>query len=86
MIKPDKGSKSACKGTGVFWQYWMYGGFVYLVERILREVRGRHKTYITKVIQHPSKVVEIQMKKENTKSRAGQVSNNQASYLIFLAD
>lgn len=86
MIKPDNGSGSACKGTGVFWQYWMYGGFVYLVERILREVRGRHKTYITKVIQHPSKVVEIQMKKENTKSRAGQVIHNQVNYLVFVAD
>lgn len=86
MIKPDKGSGSACKGTGVFWQYWMYGGFVYLVERILREVRGRHKTYITKVIQHPSKVVEIQMKKKNTKSRAGQVIHNQVNNLVFVAD
>lgn len=86
MIKPDTGSGPACKGTGVFWQFWMYGGFVYLVERILREVRGRHKTYITKVIQHPSKVVEIQMKKEHTKSRAGQVSNNQVNYLVFVAD
>lgn len=86
MIKPDTGSGPACKGTGVFWQFWMYGGFVYLVERILREVRGRHKTYITKVIQHPSKVVEIQMKKEHTKSRAGQVSNNQVNILVFVAD
>lgn len=86
MIKPDKGSGSACKGTGVFWQYWMYGGVIYLAERILREVRGRHKTYITKVIQHPSKVVEIQMKKESTKSRAGQVSIYQFNYSVFTAD
>lgn len=71
MIKTDAGP--FCQGTGVFWQFWMYGGFVYLLERILREVRGRHKTYISKVIQHPSKVVEIQIKKEHTKSRAGQV-------------
>ena len=86
MIKPDKDSGPACKGTGVFWEFWMYGGFVYLVERILREVRGRHKTYITKVIQHPSKVVEIQMKKEHTNSRAGQVSSNQVDSLVFVAD
>lgn len=71
MIKTDVGP--FCQGTGVFWQFWMYGGFVYLLERILREVRGRHKTYISKVIQHPSKVVEIQIKKEHTTSRAGQV-------------
>ena len=74
MIKTDVGP--FCKGTGVFWEFWMYGGFVYLVERIMREVRGRHRTYISKVIQHPSNVVEIQMKKERTKMRAGQVIQN----------
>ena len=71
MIKTD--AAPFCSGTGVFWQYWMYGGFVYLVERMLREMRGRHKTFISKVIQHPSNVVEIQIKKERTHSRAGQV-------------
>lgn len=41
-------------------------------ERILREVRARHRTYISKVILHPSKVIEIQIKKEKTVTRAGQ--------------
>lgn len=70
MIKSD--TAPFCFGTGVFWEYWMYGGFAYLLERILREIRGRHKTFVTKVIQHPSNVVEIQMHKEKTKTRAGQ--------------
>ncbi|KAH8724618.1 ferric reductase NAD binding domain-containing protein [Phaeosphaeriaceae sp. PMI808] len=70
MIKPD--FAPFCDGIGVFWEYWMYGGFAYLAERIAREVRGRHKTYISKVIQHPSNVCEIQIKKEHTKTRAGQ--------------
>ncbi|RAL58860.1 hypothetical protein DID88_009280 [Monilinia fructigena] len=64
-----------CVGTsaiGVFWQYWMYGGYIYLAERIAREIRGKHKTYVSKVVQHPSNVCEIQIKKENTKTRAGQ--------------
>ena len=74
-----------CFGTGVFWQYWMYGGFIYLAERIMREVRGRHKTYISKVIQHPSNVVELQIKKDNTKTRAGQVRNSPL-HLSFLAN
>ena len=43
-----------------------------IYERILREVRARHRTYISKVILHPSKVVEIQIKKEKTVTRAGQ--------------
>lgn len=71
MIRPD--FAPYCNTVGVFWQYWMYGGFLYLAERIAREVRGKHKTYVSKVIQHPSNVCEIQIKKENTKTQAGQV-------------
>ncbi|KAF2871020.1 ferric reductase NAD binding domain-containing protein [Massariosphaeria phaeospora] len=70
MIKPD--FEPFCDGIGVFWEYWMYGGFAYLAERVAREIRGRHKTYISKVVQHPSNVVEVQIKKENTKTQAGQ--------------
>jgi NADPH oxidase 2 len=70
MIKTDL--PPFCAGTGVFWEWWMYGGFLYLIERILREVRGRHKTFVSKVVQHPSNVCEIQIKKEKTKTRAGQ--------------
>ncbi|EDN03387.1 hypothetical protein HCAG_01252 [Histoplasma mississippiense (nom. inval.)] len=70
MIKPD--FPPFCNGIGVFWLFWMYGGAVYLLERIMREIRGRHKTYISKVVQHPNNVCEIQIKKENTKTRAGQ--------------
>ncbi|KFY41393.1 hypothetical protein V494_03013 [Pseudogymnoascus sp. VKM F-4513 (FW-928)] len=75
MIKPDFAPFCVSIGSsaiGVFWQYWMYGGYIYLAERIAREVRGRHKTYISKVVQHPSNVCEIQIKKEHTKTRAGQ--------------
>ncbi|KAK1767278.1 ferric reductase NAD binding domain-containing protein [Phialemonium atrogriseum] len=75
MIQPDFAPFCVSVGTqaiGVFWQYWMYSGFAYLAERVAREIRGRHKTYISKVIQHPSNVCEIQIKKENTKTRAGQ--------------
>lgn len=75
MIQPDFAPFCVATGAsaiGVFWQYWMYGGFAYLAERIAREVRGRHRTYISKVIQHPSNVCEIQIKKEHTKTRAGQ--------------
>ncbi|KAI9816591.1 MAG: hypothetical protein M1827_001723 [Pycnora praestabilis] len=70
MIKADR--PPYCAGAGVFWEFWMYGGFIYLLERVMREVRGRHKTYISKVIQHPSNVIEIQIKKERTKTKAGQ--------------
>lgn len=55
-----------------FQRYWLVGGLIWSFERILREVRSRHKTYISKVIQHPSKVVELQIKKEKISIRAGQ--------------
>ena len=53
-------------------RYWLVGGVIFVYERILREVRSRHRTYISKVIQHPSKVMEVQIKKEKTTTRAGQ--------------
>lgn len=53
-------------------RYWLVGGLIWIYERILREVRSRHRTYISKVIQHPSSVMEIQIKKEKTTTRAGQ--------------
>lgn len=71
MIKPD--FPPFCAKVGIFWKYWIFGAVLYLVERLMREIRGRHKTTISKVIQHPSNVVEIQIRKEHTKTRPGQV-------------
>lgn len=53
-------------------RYWLVGGVIWIWERVLREIRSRHRTYISKVIQHPSNVMEIQIKKERTTTRAGQ--------------
>ncbi|KAL4079010.1 NADPH oxidase B [Scleroderma citrinum] len=72
MIKPDREPYCSWNTIGVFWRYWLVGGLIWSFERILREVRSRHKTYISKVIQHPSKVVELQIKKEKISIRAGQ--------------
>jgi len=55
------------------WQrYWLVGGVIWISERVLREIRSRHRTYISKVIQHPSNVMEIQIKKDKTTARSGQ--------------
>ena len=79
-IREDNGSNpaSTCRvGYGSIWQWWMYGGFGYLlVDRIKREIVGRYKTYISKVIRHPRDVVEIQIKKEKTRSKTGQVRSS----------
>jgi NADPH oxidase len=72
MIKPDRPPYCSYNTIGVFWRYWLVGGGIWIFERILREVRSRHRTYISKVIQHPSNVMELQIKKEKTTTRAGQ--------------
>lgn len=72
MIQPDRPPYCSYNTIGVFWRYWIVGGVIWVAERILREVRSRHRTYISKVIQHPSNVLEIQIKKEKTTVRAGQ--------------
>lgn len=72
MIKPDRPPYCSSNTIGVFWRYWLVGGVIWIGERVLREVRSRHRTYISKVIQHPSKVMEIQIKKEKTTAKAGQ--------------
>ncbi|KAL0946286.1 hypothetical protein HGRIS_012536 [Hohenbuehelia grisea] len=72
MIKPDRPPFCSANTIGVFWRYWIVGGVIWIGERILREVRSRHVTYISKVIQHPSDVMELQIKKEKTTTRAGQ--------------
>ncbi|KAJ7171086.1 NADPH oxidase B [Mycena filopes] len=72
MIQPDRPPYCSFNSIGVFWRYWIVGGLIWICERVLREVRSRHITYISKVIQHPSDVMELQIKKEKTSARAGQ--------------
>lgn len=72
MIKPDRPPYCSSNTIGVFWKYWLVGGVIWIGERILREVRSRHRTFISKVIQHPSNVMELHIKKDKTTARAGQ--------------
>ena len=71
MIKANKAP--ACAVPGPFWKYWVCPGALYVSEIIVREWRGKRKSSILRVLQHPSNVLEIQMKKENTVVEAGQV-------------
>ncbi|KAF8977360.1 hypothetical protein BGZ46_007458 [Entomortierella lignicola] len=70
LLTPDR--PPYCKDISSFWKYWVSSGFIYLCERIAREWRAQQKTVISRVILHPSKVVEIQIKKENCHALAGQ--------------
>ncbi|RGB38977.1 ferric reductase NAD binding domain-containing protein [Rhizophagus diaphanus] len=70
MIKPDREPK--CDSIANFWKYWIASGVIYISERILREIRARKRSYVSKVVMHPSRVVEIQIKKPSMSTKAGQ--------------
>ncbi|KAH6570802.1 hypothetical protein BASA60_007524 [Batrachochytrium salamandrivorans] len=70
FIKADSGDP--CRGGPQFWKFWVGSAAFYLIERVWREISGRRKTYISKVVQHPSKVVEVQIMKSGWKMQAGQ--------------
>jgi NADPH oxidase len=56
----------------VFWM-WVIGPLVfYIIERILRRIRGKEKTIIVQAYQHPSRVLEIRMKKAGFNYSPGQ--------------
>ncbi|RKO89483.1 FAD-binding domain-containing protein, partial [Blyttiomyces helicus] len=61
-----------CRGGPQFWKWWIFSGGAFLIEKLIRECRGRQQTHISKVIQHPSRVVEIQIKKPSITTKAGQ--------------
>ncbi|ORY83273.1 ferric reductase NAD binding domain-domain-containing protein [Protomyces lactucae-debilis] len=70
MITPDRAP--FCKQSSSFWKFFLAGGTVYLAERILREYRATRGTFISKVIAHPSRVCEIQVKNAGCNAKAGQ--------------
>ncbi|CEQ39089.1 SPOSA6832_00566 [Sporobolomyces salmonicolor] len=72
MIKPDRPPYCSWINIGVFWRFILVSLLIFLAERLLREIRSRHRTWITKVVLHPGPVVEVQFRKEKTTMRAGQ--------------
>lgn len=54
------------------WRWELWGGGIYLAERIYREISSRRPTQITKVIRHPYDALEIQFTKPSMKYKAGQ--------------
>ncbi|XP_028998614.1 cytochrome b-245 heavy chain [Betta splendens] len=52
---------------------WVVGPmFLYVCERIVRIYRSHQKVVITKVVMHPSKTLELQMKKKGFRMEVGQ--------------
>ncbi|MCJ1462017.1 hypothetical protein MMC07_000617 [Pseudocyphellaria aurata] len=54
------------------WRWELWGGGIYLAERIYREISSRRPTQISKVIRHPYDAIEIQFLKPSMKYKAGQ--------------
>ena len=54
------------------WRWELWGGGLYLLERIYREIQSRRPTRIHKVIRHPYDALEIQFIKPSMNYKAGQ--------------
>lgn len=54
------------------WRWELWGGGLYLLERVYREIQSRRPTQIHKVIRHPYDALEIQFIKPSMKYKAGQ--------------
>ncbi|KAJ5272996.1 NADPH oxidase (NoxA) [Penicillium angulare] len=54
------------------WRWELVAAFLYIFERLYREIRSRQGTVITKVIRHPYAAMEIQFQKPSMKYKAGQ--------------
>lgn len=51
----------------------MLGGLIiYIIERVIRFTRTFRKVVVIKVVEHPSKTIEIQMKRKGFFAEAGQ--------------
>ena len=70
FIQADRAPK--CIAGGQFWRWFIWSGFLYTCERLFREVRIRRLSFISKIVLHPSRVVEVQIKKPSCKTAPGQ--------------
>lgn len=54
------------------WKFMLGGLIIYVIERIVRFVRSLRQVVIVKIVEHPSKTIEIQMKSKGFFAEAGQ--------------
>ncbi|KAM3065414.1 hypothetical protein ACMFMG_011464 [Clarireedia jacksonii] len=54
------------------WRWELWGGGLYFIERVYREIRSRRETQIVRVVRHPYDAMEIQFRKPSMKYKAGQ--------------
>eukprot|EP01130_Rhizamoeba_saxonica_P009681 TRINITY_DN3947_c0_g1_i1.p1 TRINITY_DN3947_c0_g1~~TRINITY_DN3947_c0_g1_i1.p1 ORF type:complete len:351 (-),score=51.13 TRINITY_DN3947_c0_g1_i1:40-1092(-) len=54
---------SAVLEPPTFWIWFVFPGMVYLIERTVRVMRGSQSTIVLQAIAHPSRVLELRMRK-----------------------
>lgn len=54
------------------WRWELWGGGLYFIERVYREIRSRRETKIVRVVRHPYDAMEIQFSKPSMRYKAGQ--------------
>ncbi|KAJ1660702.1 hypothetical protein IWQ61_000410 [Dispira simplex] len=69
-IKAD--NEPVCRGHPDFWKFLVIPGVIYIGERLIREIRGRQPAQIIRVVQHPSRVVQVQIRKPSVRAKTGQ--------------
>ncbi|KAG0091943.1 hypothetical protein BGZ93_008564 [Podila epicladia] len=74
MERQAEDSPPYCKSSPGSYKFVLGSLLIYLLERTIREIRARKPTAISKIVLHPSKVVEVQVMKDHFRARAGQGS------------
>lgn len=64
-----------------FWAWVVGPAVLYLTERTMRRFRGDKDTILLRAIQHPSRVIELQMKKQDFVYKPGQYMFLQCPYV-----
>ncbi|KAJ1653323.1 hypothetical protein IWQ61_006532 [Dispira simplex] len=70
MVQADR--KPKCQGRPDFWKFVIVPALIYIGERVMRAIRGRKATEIIRVVQHPSQVVQVQIRKSGFQVKTGQ--------------
>ncbi|KAF9911537.1 hypothetical protein EC991_003340 [Linnemannia zychae] len=60
-----------CKSSPGSYKFVLGSLFFYILERTVREIRARLPTAISKIVLHPSKVLEVQIQKSSNKQGDG---------------
>ncbi|KAF9546245.1 hypothetical protein EC957_009984 [Mortierella hygrophila] len=74
-----------CKSSPTSYKFVLGSLFFYILERTIREFRARlPATSISKIVLHPSKVLEVQIKKPNNRQGDSSFFRTKAGQYIFL--